>query len=163
MCLRAAANLVSKGVPVKLVLVGDELHGGLGGTEGYKRDMPALTSAKTAYFSETAFDTTVLSSRFEGTPNVVLESMACLPAVVTDVSDNARLVVDGRTGYVVALDDVAGLVDCLERLWIEPALRAQLGKQARAWVQAEFSTERLARLTEAVYLEALEARGYGCA
>ena len=89
--------------------------------------------------------------------------MACLPAVVTDVSDNARLVVDGRTGYVVALDDVAGLVDCLERLWIEPALRAQLGKQARAWVQAEFSTERLARLTEAVYLEALEARGYGCA
>ena len=86
-----------KGVPVKLVLVGDELHGGLGGTEGYKRDMPALTSAKTAYFSEMAFDTTLRrpASRAHRTSSSS-SWRACRPSSLMSRTMLASLLMAGR-------------------------------------------------------------------
>lgn len=50
----------------------------------------------------------------EGTPNVVLEAMAVGRVVIaTDVGDSARLVEDGRTGWIVAPGDPIGLAQAL--------------------------------------------------
>ena len=172
MVFRAVREVLDAGVTLKLVLVGGELWAGLGGTGEYKQQMLDLVAAlelepyclflgnrldlERIY---PAFDVTVLSSLFEGTPNVVLESMACgVPALVTDVSDNRELVRDGITGYVVDPDDHAALARRLESLARDRDLCRQLGEAARAWVLEEYSTERLARRTEDVYFAALAER-----
>jgi glycosyltransferase involved in cell wall biosynthesis len=57
-----------------------------------------------------ACDVTVLTSRREGTPNVVIESMACgVPVIATDVADNALILDDASGGGVVPLDDAEAL------------------------------------------------------
>jgi glycosyltransferase involved in cell wall biosynthesis len=173
--LRAAAALRSQGVPCRVVLVGDELYAGMRDSTSYKAGMLELIeqlglapyctllgnrSDLAALYP--AFDITVLPSHFEGTPNVVLESMACgVPVVVTDVSDNRQLVPDGVAGYVIAPDDLDDLTDRLATLYREPARRTALGREARRWVIEQYSSERLARRTEDAYIAALERkRGY---
>lgn len=82
-------------------------------------------------------DIFVLASRFEGTPNAVLEAMSCgLPVVVSSSSAGALdLVEDGVTGLVVPVDDVTALAEALSILMRDPALRQSLGKRAQARVQ----------------------------
>jgi glycosyltransferase involved in cell wall biosynthesis len=59
-----------------------------------------------------ACNITVLTSRREGTPNVVLESMASgVPVIATDVADNATLLEPSSGGGVVPLDDDAAMAD----------------------------------------------------
>lgn len=101
-----------------------------------------------------ACDLTVLTSRHEGTPNVVLESLACgVPVVATDVADNARIIPQGRVGYVAALDDVDAMAERVCEILTDRPRRDAMGAAAREWVEREFSTESLARNTEAVYMQ----------
>jgi glycosyltransferase involved in cell wall biosynthesis len=107
-----------------------------------------------------ACDVTVLTSRHEGTPNVVLESMACaVPVVVTDVADNARLVGDGVAGYVVPLDDAPAMAARLLDLLGDDARRRQMGRAARAHVESAFSLAAMARRTEELYATLLARAG----
>jgi glycosyltransferase involved in cell wall biosynthesis len=106
-----------------------------------------------------ACDVTVLPSRFEGTPNVLLESMACgVPVVATDVSDNSYVVPEGRAGYLVQLDDDEEMAERIARVLADNTARRAMGARARAWVEQEFSTARLAAKTAAVYQELLDAK-----
>ncbi len=99
-----------------------------------------------------ACDVVVLTSRHEGTPNVMLESMACgVPVVATDVADNAYVIPEGKVGYVVALDDADAMAARVCELLEDSARRAAMGRAARSWVEQEFTTKSLARNTEAVY------------
>ena len=88
-------------------------------------------------------DIFVMSSRYEGTPNALLEAMSCgLSVVVTDASPGPlELVEDGVTGLVVPVDDDAALASAVLRLIRDPDLRQRLGGQARARV-VEFQPER---------------------
>jgi glycosyltransferase involved in cell wall biosynthesis len=96
-----------------------------------------------------ACDITVLSSLHEGTPNVLLESMACgVPVVATNVSDNSYVVKEGETGYLVELGDVEGMADHIQTLLANEALRREMGKKARGWVLQKFSVEQMVRKTE---------------
>lgn len=115
---------------------------------GIRRDMPDVYNA---------CDVTVLTSRHEGTPNVLLESMACgVPVVATDVSDNAYIVRDGYTGFIVPLDDAEATAGRVGDLLADPDRRRAMGRAAREWVEGEFSPARMARKTEAVYSELLD-------
>ena len=106
-----------------------------------------------------ACDVTVLASLYEGTPNVLLESMACgVPVIATDVSDNGYIVKDGRDGYLVAVGDDAALADRMHLLLSNEALRAEMGKEARNRILGEFSTKRLGEKMETVYLELLNRK-----
>jgi GalNAc-alpha-(1->4)-GalNAc-alpha-(1->3)-diNAcBac-PP-undecaprenol alpha-1,4-N-acetyl-D-galactosaminyltransferase len=71
-----------------------------------------------------------LPSRFEGTPNVLLEAMsASLPCIVSDASGGPlEYVEDGKTGLVVATDNVDQLAAALVKLMEAPDLRARLGR-----------------------------------
>lgn len=83
-------------------------------------------------------DVYLSTSRFEGLSNSILEAMdAGLPVVATDVGDNARLIDEGESGYVAALDDTDTLAARLAELARAPALRARLGAAARAHLLRE--------------------------
>ena len=74
----------------------------------------------------------VLPSRHEGTPNALLEALACgLPSIVTDTSGGAlEHLRDGYNGLIVPTDDPLSLAAAMRRLMAEPALRARLGTAA---------------------------------
>ncbi|MFQ5428665.1 MAG: glycosyltransferase [Phycisphaerae bacterium] len=105
-------------------------------------------------------DVKVLSTRFEGTPNVVLEAMAsAVPVVATDVSDNARIVLDGRTGFIVPPESPDVMAERIMRLLDDPVLRRSFGAAARHRVETEYSVETLGRRTAESYLSVLERKG----
>jgi glycosyltransferase involved in cell wall biosynthesis len=170
MLFRGARAALDRGVPARVVLVGDELFAGLGGTAQYRRQMEQWIDenqlkSRCVFLGNRldlervypAFDVSVLTSHFEGTPNVVLEAMACgIPVIVTDVSDNRNLVPNGRVGFVVPPNDAVALGEHIVALFENSELRARLGRQAREWVVEEYSTVRLAERTRRIYTEYLE-------
>lgn len=74
-----------------------------------------------------------LPSRHEGTPNALLEAMACgLPAIVSDASPGPLdYVRDSQTGLVVPAEDVDALAVAMRRLAADPALAHRLGAAGR--------------------------------
>ncbi|NLZ06744.1 MAG: glycosyltransferase [Phycisphaerae bacterium] len=108
-----------------------------------------------------ACDVTVLSSYHEGTPNVLLESMACgVPVVATRVCDNEYIVKEGEVGHLVDVNDDAAMADWIGLILGDGARRREMGQNARQWVCDEFSTKRLAEKMADVYTELL-GRGNG--
>jgi glycosyltransferase involved in cell wall biosynthesis len=103
-----------------------------------------------------ACDLTVLSSFHEGTPNVLLESMACgVPVIATNVCDNSYIVKDGEVGYLVEVGDEMVMANRIISLLNDETTRKEMGFKARKWVLEEFSTKRLAEKTASVYMELL--------
>lgn len=86
----------------------------------------------------------VLTSDYEGTPNVVLEAMACgLPVVATAVGGITELVRDKETGYLVPPGDFRQIADYIVTLAKSSALRKQQGSAARAVIEAEYCLSSL--------------------
>jgi glycosyltransferase involved in cell wall biosynthesis len=97
-------------------------------------------------------DVLVLTSDWEGTPNVVLEAMAsALPVVATRVGGVAELVTDGETGFLVEPEDASGAEAAVRRLVEDPALRRSMGASGRARILARHSPERLPAFLEELY------------
>ena len=94
---------------------------------GHRDDMPALLQAA---------DALVMSSSWEGLPNVVIEALASArPVVATAVGGVPELLEEGSTGHLVAPGDVAALADAMSRLMETPApQRETMGASARAAV-----------------------------
>jgi glycosyltransferase involved in cell wall biosynthesis len=97
-------------------------------------------------------DVLVLTSDFEGTPNVVLEAMASgLPVVATRVGGVPEVVSHGETGYLTDPGDERSMTDALLGLINSPNLRAELGNRAHDYVRANHSLTRLPRLLSELY------------
>jgi glycosyltransferase involved in cell wall biosynthesis len=100
-----------------------------------------------------------LPSRFEGTPNALLEAMSAgMPCIVSDASGGPlEYVDDGKTGLVVPADDSTALAGALRRLIENPELRQALGEAARQRLCGHRAETALEAWTEALGLDPLPA------
>lgn len=102
-------------------------------------------------------DIAVLPSLHEGTPNVLLEAMACgIPVIATNICDNGYIVRDGQVGCLVDVGDEVGMARCMKSLLDDCILRLEMGQKARQWVLREFSNKQMAKKMETIYLELLK-------
>ncbi len=104
-----------------------------------------------------AADAVLLPSRFEGLPNVVLESLACgTPALVSPSANADHLVEDGVSGLCLEDDGPRAIETALERFFAaSPEKRRAWGEAGRRSVVARFTLERMVDRTSAVYQRVL--------
>jgi glycosyltransferase involved in cell wall biosynthesis len=116
---------------------------------GWRPDVPELLAAGTAL---------VLSSLWEGMPNVVLEAMAAgLPIVATRVEGTSELVIDGRTGLLVPANSPLELAAAIETILTDPVQSKVMGLCGRERA-AEFSWDKMVDRYCELYSSLLAAR-----
>ena len=125
---------------------------------GWRSDLPDVYSD---------FDLTLLTSRSEGTPLALLETMACRkPFVAPPVGGIPDLVAgpaseDGGARYfqnaALTSREPRAMSLAILRLLLDQSLRERMGQNALQFVLTRFSAERLARDTAALYLKLLGA------
>jgi glycosyltransferase involved in cell wall biosynthesis len=95
----------------------------------------------------------------EGLPRAVSQALAAgLPVVAYDCDGACEVCLDGRTGFVVAKRDLAGLADRLAQLAREPELREKFGAAGREFVRANFGVEKMVDEIYALYQRLLGVR-----
>ena len=138
--LAAFARFVGRSAGWRLRILGDgPLRGDLQvqakelGVDGQVDWQGVVADPFPYYETATIF---ALPSRYEGTPNALLEAMDCGLAVVVSNGSPGPLefVSDEVTGLVVPVGDVEALTAALDRLAQDDALRRRLGEAARARV-----------------------------
>lgn len=99
-------------------------------------------------------DLYVMSSRFEGFPNTLVEAMAHgVPAVSFDCATGpADIIRDGVDGLLVPPEDVEGLSSALSRLMSDDVLRQKLASRA-VEARERFSIFRIAEMWEELFKE----------
>jgi glycosyltransferase involved in cell wall biosynthesis len=96
-----------------------------------------------AYQEATHF---ILPSRHEGMPNVILEAMASgLPVIATRIAGSEELVLDGKTGYLVQMEDPQALAAAIRDLITSSGRSASFGKAGRERVVSQYSWEMVAK------------------
>lgn len=104
-----------------------------------------------------ATDVFVLTSRNEGTPVALIESMASgVAAVSTDVGGVRDVITSDTVGALVPFDDAAGLARAVARFAESPELRARTGEAARAAVRQRFDVARLVSDISQLYARLLD-------
>ena len=107
------------------------------------------------YAFMTEADLFVLSSRFEGFPNVVLEAMACGTSVVAFECPGGinEIIEEGVNGWKVSPEDTRALARA-----IETAMKTPLDTNLiRKSVQERFGVEKIVHKYEKVFLEVLNS------
>lgn len=102
----------------------------------------------------------VLSSRFDGFPNVLIEAMATgLPAVAFDCpSGPAEIIQHGENGMLVPPEDVGRLAGAMRELLADEALAVKLADKARNTSQ-KFSVAAVVDQWDALVSQILKTRG----
>ena len=154
----------TKGVPdFRLVLVGDgpereslvRLASQLGikgrlTMAGFQRDTKPYYSLATLL---------AVSSRTEGSPNVVLEAMAAgLPIAATAVGGIPEILEHGVTGLMAPSRNPDAMADAILRILTDPEMRLRLGAAARMQAESNFSPDAYRRSLVEFYQNTLESR-----
>jgi glycosyltransferase involved in cell wall biosynthesis len=160
MFIRLAARVCQQRPGVRFALIGDgplrsELAAlsdslGVAGCvwlAGERTDVPVLLGA---------MDMFVLTSRYEGTPNAIMEAMAAgLPCVATDAGDSRYVVADQETGFIVPVGDEAALAARVLDLAGDDTLRARLGQQGQDRIRTEFDIRAMVARYRDLYAQVL--------
>ena len=103
-----------------------------------------------------AVDLGVFSSRSEGCPNGVLESMAAgLPLVATDVPAIRSVMGAHNEANLVNMGDVQGFARRIAAFAADPALRATTGAENHARVRESFSPDRMCERMSGILARAI--------
>ena len=116
---------------------------------GDRRDINAVHAS---------MDVAVLTSDSESLSNVILEAMAArLPVVAYRSGGNPELINEER-GTLVAPGNETEFADAVITLLAEPALREQLGRNARTFVNEHFSLEQVRNQYQELYQNLLRRK-----
>lgn len=156
--LKALAALRARGVPARLLLVGDgpgrtqieDLAQTLGVADavylaGRQADVvPWLSVFDVGILTSTAIETFSLAA---------LEFMAIgVPAVLSDIGGASEMLAEGRTGYLFPVNDSPALIEALEAL-ADPILRKRMGDAAAAHVARSFTLEKMVVSYEQLFFQ----------
>jgi len=161
--LRGAAIAVERGTPVTLLLVGDgplrtdleALSSTLGIRDrvrfmGMRRDLVELYAAMDAF---------ALPSLQEGSPNALMEAMACAkPVMASPVGGVPEIVEPEVSGVLVATGEPEAWGAELVRFATDSELRARLAAGARKRIESEYDIELTVAAHVAFYKSRIEGR-----
>jgi glycosyltransferase involved in cell wall biosynthesis len=119
---------------------------------GVRHDIASLLAAADGF---------VLSSAWEGMPNVVMEALAAArPVVATQVGGVSELVEAGKSGFLVPARDSSGLSQAMQHLMtLSLEQRQQMGLRGRDHVAAHYTLRAMADRWMALYGELLIQKG----
>lgn len=118
---------------------------------GWRRDIPEILSAT---------DVLVLTSLWEGLPIVALEAMAAgRPVVATNTGGVEELIVEGKTGFMVAPHDIGQMSEKLIALLKDENLRRIIGQNARSSLDSHFRLEKMAKDNQDLYEDLIRREG----
>jgi glycosyltransferase involved in cell wall biosynthesis len=101
-----------------------------------------------------ASDLIAVTSRNEGTPVALIESMAAgVPGVCFDVGGVSDVIASADLGALVASNDMDALVGVMRDLFDDDRRRDEIGAHARASVVARFGIDRLVNDLTGLYRE----------
>ena len=101
-------------------------------------------------------DVFVLTSFFEGLPNVIMEAMASgLPVVATDAGGTSELVKNNITGFLCPSGNADILADKVDYLLQNEQEAIKMGKKGRERIKTDFSIDKMVSSTEKVYSDIL--------
>jgi glycosyltransferase involved in cell wall biosynthesis len=110
---------------------------------GWRRDLPALYAAS---------DVFLLTSRNEGTPVALIESLAAgVPGVSTDVGGVRDVIASEEVGLLAPFGDTGALASHVTALLGDPDRRRRLGARGRETIVARYHIDRLVDDIAALY------------
>jgi len=119
--------------------------------------LPATPDVLAEYLNSSIY---AMTSRYEGFPMVLLETMACgLPVVTYTCKCGPREIIrDGEDGFLVEEGDSDRFEACLVRLMKDERLRQEMGRRARENI-TRFSQENVMARWRQLYEELLGEKG----
>lgn len=112
--------------------------------EGVVEYLGRLTDVRPAIANCSVY---VLPSYREGTPRTVLEAMAMArPVITTDAPGCRETVQEGRNGFLVPVQDVASLVEAMERFVEQPRLVEKMGRVSREIAVKKYDVRKVNRV-----------------
>ena len=98
-------------------------------------------------------DLSVLTSYKEGKPRALMESSALgVPIVATNVVGTREVVKDGKTGYLVSVDDYMSFAECMYSLLTDPQKWQEFSEDARTVAKKEFDENAIVNKLKELYL-----------
>jgi glycosyltransferase involved in cell wall biosynthesis len=114
---------------------------------GFRDDMPAALGASDIFF---------FPSRYEAFSLATIEAAACgLPVVASRINGAEDFIVPGENGFFIE-HDAEQAAKTLQTLIPNENQRKAMGDSARKLVEARYTWDRVASMTEAAYFEYLE-------
>jgi glycosyltransferase involved in cell wall biosynthesis len=156
MLIRSFSALMGKGVSARLLIVGrgpEELDLKRKASRAPEESIVFRDWVEHPETVMKSADVYVLSSNYEGWGRVCVEALATgLPLVMTDVGCAGEVVIDGKNGSVVPVEDEKAFTDALYALALDPELRQKYAEAGNDTVARMVTKEE----SIALYIESLQ-------
>jgi glycosyltransferase involved in cell wall biosynthesis len=114
------------------------------------RDVPQLLAG---------MDLLVHASQWEGLPRAAVQALLMgKPVISFDIDGAPEVVIPGKTGLLVPLNDVNGLAEGMIRLAKDPAGREAMGREGQRLCLERFDTRKMVGQLEKIYIELCNRR-----
>ncbi len=102
-------------------------------------------------------DILLLPSLTEGTPMVILESMAMgVPVIASDVGGIGEVIEDSKTGLLIKPRDSGAIVESVKALMDDTGLAERISRNAASEVESRFSARRMSEKYKQTYLSLMK-------